>query len=176
MITDSMLAKDIMNIISLKRSRDYVDPWRLYQSLPTYDRACKNCVEQLDTDQLDIVAAVSDLGLPLAMSIGYELYLQKSFNGPIILLDYQEESGWIRPDNDISKKGILLCDDILAGGSHMLDCIKKLTDLKANVIGAIVLLDSNSFPFRDPANDVFKLLGDNFLALTDSTYLSGVLV
>ncbi len=169
MIGNVLLARDIMRSISLVEAADYVDPWRVYQDCSLWERIIDYCVDLLDTQSIDVVAAVSELGLPLAISIGHGLQQKQNRKLPIVVLNLRHGTLSIHPDIPMEGRGVLLCDDILAGGSHMRDHILKLKELRAVPMSAIVLLDNQEYPAREPVPEISSNLEDSLIVLTDSS-------
>ena len=169
MTSNPLLAKEIMKSIDLDNVEDYVDPWRLYQDCDLFKRVIDHCIESLKEQSIDAVAAVSELGLPLAVSISQGLRKKKDVNLPVLVLSIRNNALKIRPYISLEGKSVLLCDDLLAGGTHMRDQILKLKELGARTESAIVLLDNIDFPERDPVTQIKSNLEGDLIVLTDSS-------
>ncbi len=169
MIRDLRLALEIMKSINLDNMEDYVDPWRLYQNCELFARTIDHCIDTLEGLTFDIVAAVSELGLPLAVSISQGFRAKLNRNLPVAILNVRHDVLYVHPDIPVQGKGVLLCDDLLAGGTTMHDQVLKLKALGALTRSAIVLLDNKEFPKRDTVTEIQSSLDAGLVVLTDTS-------
>lgn len=165
-IVDHELSKLVFKVVRV--SPCVLDPWRLYSAPRLLERVSKTILELWENQKMDIVASVSDLGMPLVVNVALEAYNRGLFRGRLYFLTPLSSNRWIYPSvevNGLKDKKIFLCDEIINLGTHALFAIEKLKREGAHIFKFIVLVDNWTEPNRKAINKI-KAHGLNPLAIS----------
>lgn len=158
----------LFNALVVPEDRRLADPWRIYQDVDLLDTVCHEIVLRLLNEPVDVLAGVSDLGFPLAIALSAQ-FSDDGENRPQPVLFVTDsvpiDGDWVHPHIDLSGKRVILCDDLMAGGGHMLECLRRLDAVGAVCAGAVVLLDNGLVKVRTSVDEIRRRLGDNLITL-----------
>lgn len=147
---DERLGQQVFQDIRI--SRFAADPWKLFQNRRLLKQVIIRVLEEESFPrELNIIASISELAVPLAVNLAHELSGRGLFSGSLLRLDpfgLQNDNIWCPPlgKDLVTAKRVFLVDELLGTGKHALKSITDLINAGAQPVGLLALLDNTAEP------------------------------